>query len=240
MLAAGSCEAVFLDYGNVLGSLDVTLVVADLRTAGDDADEAAAAAALPAGYAAHDRVLTAGGDHAAGWRALLGRIVSAATHDRLPQVEVDRTVDALWARQPTRNLWRSVDGAALALLDDLAAADVPVVVVTNSEGRAEELLTELSIRQRVRGVVDSGVLGVSKPDPRIFHAAAAISGVPLVRTVHVGDSEAADVAGALGAGCLAIRFEGIVGSERETVAHARARSYAELRSLLARALATPL
>jgi putative hydrolase of the HAD superfamily len=52
----------------------------------------------------------------------------------------------------------------------------------------------------VRIVVDSHVVGVAKPDPRIFASAVDALGVEPERILYVGDSVANDVVGARAAG----------------------------------------
>ena len=147
-------------------------------------------------------------------------------------------VEALWRAQPTRNLWRYVPAEVPPLLAAIGAAGIAMVVTSNSEGRAAELLAEDDLARHFVAIVDSGVIGVSKPDKRIFEAAAAKVGVPLSSIVHVGDSESADVVGAKEAGAYAIRFDRFVpGSEHApTIADARALTYPELRAHLAHAL----
>jgi FMN phosphatase YigB (HAD superfamily) len=50
-------------------------------------------------------------------------------------------------------------------------------------------------------VVDSHVVGVAKPDPRIFdHALVHFDGADRARIAYVGDSVTMDVAGATAAG----------------------------------------
>ena len=52
--------------------------------------------------------------------------------------------------------------------------------------------------------------GVGKPDPRIFHEAAARAGVPAEAVLHIGDDAHLDGVGALGAGmqCVWINRDG--------------------------------
>jgi putative hydrolase of the HAD superfamily len=66
----------------------------------------------------------------------------------------------------------------------------------------------MGIRDQFDAIADSGALGVEKPSPAIFHWVAERLRVPAGRIVHVGDSWAADVQGALGAGLRAIWFRG--------------------------------
>jgi putative hydrolase of the HAD superfamily len=57
-------------------------------------------------------------------------------------------------------------------------------------------------------IVDSAVVGVAKPDPRIFSFALDALGVPADGTVlHVGDSLRYDVAGALAAGLQPVHMD---------------------------------
>ena len=59
-------------------------------------------------------------------------------------------------------------------------------------------------------VIDSAVVGVSKPDPAIFALALDALGLPDVArstVVHVGDSLRYDVAGALAAGIRPIHLD---------------------------------
>ncbi|HEX3667973.1 MAG TPA: HAD-IA family hydrolase, partial [Acidimicrobiia bacterium] len=52
----------------------------------------------------------------------------------------------------------------------------------------------------VEAIFDSTVVGVAKPDPRIFELALEALAVPATRAIHVGDTPGADVDGARAAG----------------------------------------
>ena len=56
-------------------------------------------------------------------------------------------------------------------------------------------------------VIDSGAVGVAKPDPAIFAIALEACGVAPERVVHVGDAVGADVAGALAAGVRPLHLD---------------------------------
>jgi putative hydrolase of the HAD superfamily len=51
------------------------------------------------------------------------------------------------------------------------------------------------------------VVGVAKPDPRIFEIALTAVQAPPERTVHFGDSLLADVAGARAAGITPVHYD---------------------------------
>ncbi len=246
----GAVRGVLFDYGNVIGSIDHEDLASRIRSAGGVGDATATLGVLEAGYRAHDRAITAGASHDDAWRAMIRTLVLAGWgSDRTAPAAtpadvaaaVDTLVETLWEDQPVRNLWRAVTDDARALLRDLQAAGVPMAVVSNSEGRARETLTEVDVARYFVEIVDSGVVGIAKPDPAIFEVAARALGLPLSALVHVGDSESADVDGAHAAGAWAIRFDGLVpNSGTPTEADASAASYPELRAVLADALGLTL
>jgi putative hydrolase of the HAD superfamily len=93
-------------------------------------------------------------------------------------------------------LWRWAIPETLTALAKLSAADVPIGVVSNASGQIERVLRHAEICTtdggggvRVRVIVDSHVVGVAKPDPRIFD-----------RIAYVGDSVTMDVDSATRAG----------------------------------------
>jgi putative hydrolase of the HAD superfamily len=102
----------------------------------------------------------------------------------------------------TRVIPGSVD--ALRALHDLG---VGLAVVSNADGTVEEQLRRDEICQvgagpgvPVEAILDSSVVGVSKPDPAIFRLALDALGVDAAHAIHVGDTPAADVEGAWAAG----------------------------------------
>jgi len=89
------------------------------------------------------------------------------------------------------------------------AAPVKLALISNSEGHIAKLATEVGLAEAFDVIADSFLVGVDKPDPAIFHWTAQRLGLPVSQLIYVGDSWAADVQGALGAGCrAAIWFRG--------------------------------
>jgi putative hydrolase of the HAD superfamily len=119
--------------------------------------------------------------------------------------DVGPLVDWLWDEQPRANLWRAQIPGMVALARELAARGVRVAVLSNSEGRLAELLAEIGIADAFAAIIDSGRVGIEKPDRRIFDHALAVLGATRPG-IHIGDSWPADIAGALGAGWRAIWF----------------------------------
>ncbi len=76
------------------------------------------------------------------------------------------------------------------------AARYPIVALSNGNAHVQRVgLGEFFV-----GSISASDFGVAKPDARIFHAAAALAGVPAAHVLHVGDDSELDVLGALGAG----------------------------------------
>jgi FMN phosphatase YigB (HAD superfamily) len=81
---------------------------------------------------------------------------------------------------------------------------VRVAVVSNSDGTVAEELATAGFDGLFEAVVDSHLVGVSKPDPRIFAIALERLGVPAASTWYVGDSPHHDLRGASAAGLAQI------------------------------------
>ena len=167
----------------MIGAVDCATIAADVREAGGAGDLEATLAVEPEAYRAHDRAMYGGAGHAQAWDVMLRTFVDAAWGSAVDGTEARRAavVAELWRRQPERNLWRRIMPEARDLIGDLNDAGVPLAIVSNSEGRMLELLTELGLADSFAAIVDSGVAGVSKPDPRIFQIAAEQLGLPLDR-----------------------------------------------------------
>jgi putative hydrolase of the HAD superfamily len=115
-----------------------------------------------------------------------------------------RALERSWT---TAQLWRQPLPGAAEGLAALAELGLPMVIVSNADGTIEQLLRDNAICQVGSGpgtvvdfVVDSGRVGVAKPDPRIFELACDLVGVPPARAVHIGDTYQYDVLGARAAG----------------------------------------
>lgn len=114
----------------------------------------------------------------------------------------------------TAPVWRQVVAESVVGLRRLADAGVPVAVVSNNDGTAARQLLDLGIAQvgpgplvNVAIVVDSGSVGVAKPNPAIFAPALAALGVAAARALYVGDTVHADVRGARAAGMQVVQVD---------------------------------
>jgi putative hydrolase of the HAD superfamily len=150
----------------------------------------------------------------ADWHAV-DRVISAVLG--VPEAELPRAVtelDRIYLADP----WVPVAGAA-ATMARLEACGKALGIVSNATGTMEQMLLEHRICgvagedepeaavPRVSVIVDSHVVGVEKPDPRIFAIALAVLDLPPERCAYVGDTVHFDVGGARAAGLHAIHLD---------------------------------
>lgn len=169
-------KALILDSGGVLVRPDGGLIAAKAAEIGITVSPALAVAAIHQA----DRNRDVGPDSrpfAAHWADVVGCPHRLATR--------------LWTKTladvPPVRLWSVANPDAIRFLSELDRA-TPRYVVTNSEGDAHHELRLCGLRTLVDGVLDSTQLGISKPDPRLFHMAALAMRVPLDACLYISDT----------------------------------------------------
>ncbi len=193
-------DAVWLDAGGVLLLPDPTVLGPLLVYYGGTTDVDAHRRAHYAAMA----VKSAQGAEERDWREYDRAYVRSIG---IVDGDVDEAAGVL-GHARTAALWRWPIPDSVAALAALAAADTPLGVVSNASGQIEAVLRRSRVCQvgpgdgaDVRCVIDSAVVGVAKPDPRIFDFAAShFDGFDRARICYVGDSVTMDIAGALAAG----------------------------------------
>lgn len=106
-----------------------------------------------------------------------------------------------------RGLWRRAAPGAADTLATLRGKGIILGVVSNSDGRIADHLEAAGLVGFLQVIVDSGMVGVEKPDPRIFRMALREAGVEASRAVYVGDYYSVDVLGARRAGLEALLLD---------------------------------
>lgn len=138
------------------------------------------------------------------WDGYFSRLLGGAG---VEEPAIAPALDALWVANREQGLWRKPIRGALETVAHLAAHGVRLGVVSNAEGQVEADLIEAGFGRYLETVVDSHVVGISKPDPRIFAIALERMQVRATDTVYVGDVPAFDVDGALAAGITPILLD---------------------------------
>lgn len=198
--AVSRFDAVLFDAGGVLVLPDPTVIAPLLVTYGGATDETSHRRAHYAGMAAKSRTGSVEG-HWNDYNVVYVTTVGVASD----QVELAAEV---LDHTRTHHLWRWPIPETLRALARLAAADVPMGVVSNASGQVEAELRRSGICQTGEGdgvtmrvVIDSHVVGVAKPDPTIFdHALPHFDEFDRSRIAYVGDSVTMDVGASSAAG----------------------------------------
>jgi len=108
-------------------------------------------------------------------------------------------------------LWSEPTPGAVEAIAALRRVGMAVAVVTNSDGHAAENLRDSGILDMTglpaSVVIDSAVVGSTKPDAAIFEAALERAGVRASDAVHVGDMLSTDIEGAHAVGITPIHLD---------------------------------
>ena len=84
----------------------------------------------------------------------------------------------------------------------------PMVLVSNFYGNIQTVLDEFGLDGVFSQIIESAVVGVRKPDPRIFSLGVEALGLKPDEVVVVGDSIDKDIVPARQAGCHTVWFRG--------------------------------
>jgi putative hydrolase of the HAD superfamily len=114
--------------------------------------------------------------------------------------EIEAAVAFKRGYNPPAGLFDRADPGARAAIREAKAAGLVVGVVSNSNGSAHALLHGAGLASELDFVIDSGLVGVEKPDPRIFRLGLERAGVAAHEAVYIGDLYSIDVLGSRAAG----------------------------------------
>lgn len=104
-------------------------------------------------------------------------------------------------------LWNRADPEALAAVRRVREAGLVAGVISNSNGSVRSILEQTGLAAHLHFIIDSSVVGVEKPDPRIFRLGLREAGVAPDEAVYVGDLYSVDVLGARAAGLEGILLD---------------------------------
>jgi len=114
--------------------------------------------------------------------------------------ELPRLRERFFEVHRTEHLWRHVLPGTAAILARIRGRGFRLGVVSNSDGRVPRLLEDVGLAEPFEVIVDSQLVGVEKPDPRIFEIALEQLAAPAASAIYVGDYRDVDVVGARRAG----------------------------------------
>ena len=220
-------RTIFLDAGGTLIHLDRAFILKALEDVGVEKDEAAFLIADQSAREQRAAAIRRGEvlDDASSWRIYAARLLELleATGDAAAEVST-----RVRQRHRAGTLWTHVEPGTLETLAQLKDRGFTLGVVSNADGRVASFLELVGINEYLDFVVDSGAVGVEKPNPRIFQIALEQARSAPEQTVHVGDVYEVDVVGARAAGIEPIMLVSNGGPEPKDVRVIR--SFTELAS----------
>lgn len=196
-------RVVLLDAMGTLLGLEppVPRLAAGLAAAGHPATDEVVAAALRAEIAHYKSRMHTGADRAS--LAALRAECTEVLASRLPDPPPPEALQPLLLD----SLRFHAHPDALALLDVLEGAGIPVVVVSNWDCGLPGHLERIGILGRFAGVVASAAVGAEKPEPAIFRVALRLVGCEPDEAVHCGDDPVCDLHGAARAGIAGVLID---------------------------------
>jgi HAD superfamily hydrolase (TIGR01549 family) len=123
--------------------------------------------------------------------------------EELVQAATRLTLEA----EKKQHLWATTQPWVSEALLRLRNQGYHMAVISNSEGTVDQILQDLELREYFEVVVDSFVVGIEKPDPRIFHLTLEHLGWEAKDTIYIGDIFYVDVWGANQAGLGAVHLD---------------------------------
>jgi putative hydrolase of the HAD superfamily len=198
-LSSRAVKALLFDFGGTLAFLDYELLAREFSRAGRKLDALALEYAEYQGRAMLDRFMMGAraGDVNDGYQQFFRGWMRAAG---IPDEEVLDYAARFGEIHRERTLWRVVRPGTREALQRLKSQGLKLAVVSNADGNVERDAKDFGLAQFFDTIVDSHVVGVAKPDPRIFHIALERLGVTPQEARFAGDIYSIDMLGARGAG----------------------------------------
>lgn len=199
-------SVILFDAGNTLVWLDHPFLVSLLAEHGTEVTEDELLGAEYTAKLLLDELIRSGevGDDRS-----RGRIYFAKLFGELgvPESLLPVLAARLEARHAERNLWSRVRPGTAEALEQLQGAGYRLGVISNADGRVEQLLDDVGLASYFDFILDSHLVGIEKPDPRIFRLGCERAGSKPEETIYVGDIYEIDVVGARGVGMRAFLID---------------------------------
>jgi putative hydrolase of the HAD superfamily len=206
MAPSSTVRAVLFDAGHTLLEMDYAQLAAYLVSRGHDVSVASVADAERRARMRLDIERAAPTTRA---RTGEGRYVRYLVEYLGIADDAERIAIAEWRRgfNAPIGLCHQADGEAARSLQLARDMGLVVGVISNSNGSVQRALDDAGLAAQLDFVIDSSVVGMTKPDPRIFELGRRAAGTSPEQTVYIGDSYFVDVVGAQTVGLGAVLFD---------------------------------
>jgi putative hydrolase of the HAD superfamily len=101
--------------------------------------------------------------------------------------------------------WLRLQAGTVALIEDLAAAGLPLALLSNAPGELAEAISELPVAAYFGHLLFSCELKLAKPDPECYNRALARLGASAEEVIFI-DDRAENVAAAAALGLCSVHF----------------------------------
>jgi len=193
-------RALLFDFGGTLAFLDFELLAREFSREGRKLDALALEHAEYAGRAAIDRHLMSAANKQANDAAYELFFRGWMTAAGIPEEEFRECAAKFGAIHREASLWRVVRPGTFEALEAFKSAGYKLAIVSNAEGQVEADAQRFGLARFFDVIIDSHIVGVAKPDPRIFQIALERLGVAPDEARFAGDIYSIDVKGARAAG----------------------------------------
>jgi len=197
--ARGKVSALLFDFGGTLAFLDFDLMATEFSRPHRKLDALKLEYAEYAGRAALDHHLMAekSRDPNAAYEDFFRAWMDAAG---IPQDEFADISKRFREMHAEASMWRVVREGTLEALERLKSAGFKLAIVSNADGRVAGDCKRFGLTKFFDVIIDSHVVGVEKPDPKIFQLALAALNVAPQQALYAGDIYSIDMIGARAAG----------------------------------------
>lgn len=201
-----SIRAVLFDAGNTLLRLDHDVLTTYLRSRGHRVGEVTV---IEAERRARVRLEHEQASRPTRERRGEGRYVRYLLEHLGIDGDVESRALAEWRRgfNLPVGLCRLAEPDAMDALQRVRAAGLVAGVISNSNGSVRMALERVGLAAHLDFVIDSTVVGIRKPDPRVFELGLEAAQAGAGEAVYVGDSYFVDVLGARQVGMRAVLFD---------------------------------
>jgi putative hydrolase of the HAD superfamily len=206
-LARRPARAVIFDAGNTLLRMNYAIISEQLTRHGRPADPDQVEEAELRARVRLDPHLAPGASTES--TIIHGRYLRYLLEHLAITEEAEIEAIARWRRgyNPPVGLWNQANPQAIAAVRRVRKAGLVAGVISNSNGSVRSILEETGLAVHLDFIIDSSVVGVEKPDPRIFELGLREAGVAAGEAVYVGDLYSVDVLGARAAGLEGILLD---------------------------------
>jgi HAD superfamily hydrolase (TIGR01549 family) len=125
----------------------------------------------------------------------------------VPADKLRQAVECILQLAHAEMLWRKADESTPLTLRGLKERGIMLGVISNSDGRIEDAFEQAGLSSYFDFFIDSFLVGVEKPDPKIFHIATERAQIAPAQAAYVGDLYSVDVVGARDAGLIPVLYD---------------------------------